>query len=185
MLTVAGIVNAFGVTFFLYPVNLYDSGISGTSMLLAQLTPDWLPLSFFLVLLNLPLFLYGYRRMGQSFTLRSVYAVAVYSLAAWLITDILPVDVSIASPLAQQDLLLCAIFGGLISGIGSALSDEFGWNGITLIDAKGYHSGREKTLIYFVINRFQISKLRRVVRDSDPSAYVTITEVSDVLGKDG
>lgn len=57
MLTVAGIVNAFGVTFFL-------------------------------VLLNLPLFLYGYRRMGQSFTLRSVYAVAVYSLVAWLITEV-------------------------------------------------------------------------------------------------
>ena len=39
-LTLAGIINAFGVTFFLYPVNLYDSGISGTSMLLAQITPD-------------------------------------------------------------------------------------------------------------------------------------------------
>lgn len=35
MLTIAGVINAFGVTFFLYPVNLYDSGISGTSMLLA------------------------------------------------------------------------------------------------------------------------------------------------------
>ena len=35
MLTTAGVINAFGVTFFLYPMNLYDSGISGTSMLLA------------------------------------------------------------------------------------------------------------------------------------------------------
>jgi len=39
MLTLAGIINAFGVTVFLNPVKLYDSGISGTSMLLAQLTP--------------------------------------------------------------------------------------------------------------------------------------------------
>ena len=37
-LLAAGIINALGVTIFLYPVNLYDSGISGTSMLLAQLT---------------------------------------------------------------------------------------------------------------------------------------------------
>lgn len=37
-LTIAGIVNAFGVAFFLAPVDLYDSGISGTSMLLAQIT---------------------------------------------------------------------------------------------------------------------------------------------------
>ena len=59
MLTIAGLINAFGVTCFLYPVNLYDSGISGTSMLLAQVTPGYLSLSVFLLLLNFPLFLYG------------------------------------------------------------------------------------------------------------------------------
>lgn len=274
-LTAAGMVNAFGVTFFLYPVNLYDSGISGTSMLLAQVTPESMPLSLFLILLNIPLFLYGYRKMGLSFTVRSVYAVGVYSLAAWLITDVLPVDVSIASPLAEQDLLLCALFGGLISGIGSgltirfggamdgieilavlfakklsvsvgmfvmafnivlyvvagavlsswilplysiityaaavktvdfiaegldkaksamiitnkpkeicdALSSEFG-NGITLLPAKGYYSNAEKTLIYFVVNRFQISKVRGIVREQDSGAYVTITDISDVLGSE-
>ena len=57
MLTVAGIVNAFGITIFLTPVKLYDSGISGTSMLLEQITPTYLSLSFFLLLLNIPLFL--------------------------------------------------------------------------------------------------------------------------------
>ena len=274
-LTIAGIINAFGVTFFLYPVNLYDSGISGTSMLLAQVTPEHLTLSMFLVLINFPLFLYGYKKMGITFTVYSVYAVFVYSMAAWLITDVLPVDVSIASPLAEQDLLLCAIFGGLISGIGSgltirfggaldgveilailfakrlnvtvgmfvmgynivlyvmagliqsswilplysiityaaalktvdfiaegldkaksamiitnhpqnicqALSSEFG-NGITLMDAKGFYSDKDKTLIYFVVNRFQINKVRQIVAEEDPHAYVTITEVSDVLGHD-
>ena len=117
MLTIAGLINAFGVTCFLYPVNLYDSGISGTSMLLAQVTLGYLSLSVFLLLLNFPLFLYGYKKMGISFTLYSVYAVFVYSMGTWIITDILPVDVTIASPLAEQDLLLCAIFGGLISGM--------------------------------------------------------------------
>ena len=57
MLTVAGIINAFGITIFLTPVKLYDSGISGTSMLLEQITPPYLSLSFFLLLLNIPLFL--------------------------------------------------------------------------------------------------------------------------------
>lgn len=77
-LTAAGIINAFGITFFLYPVHLYDSGISGLSMLLAQITPDFMTLSFFLVLLNLPLFLYGYKKMGLSFSIRSVYAVCYF-----------------------------------------------------------------------------------------------------------
>lgn len=272
ILTLAGIINAFGITFFLYPVNLYDSGISGMSMLLAQVTPENLPLSMFLLLLNLPLFLYGAKKLGLAFTIRSIYAITVYSVSAFLITDIFPIDVSFASPLAKQDLLLCAIFGGLISGIGSGLTIRFGgamdgieilavlfskklnvsvgmfvmafnvvlyivaglilssWilplysiityaaaiktvdfisegldkaksamiitdkpkeictaltdefsNGITLLPAKGYFSGTEKTMIYFVVNRFQISKVRSIVQTFDPKAYVTIMEVSDVL----
>lgn len=59
VLLFAGIINAVGVTIFMTPVKLYDSGISGTSMLLAQLTPDYLPLSVFLILLNIPIFLFG------------------------------------------------------------------------------------------------------------------------------
>lgn len=57
MLTVAGIINAIGVTMFLAPVKLYDSGISGTSMLFGQLTPEWM--SLFLAVLNIPIFLFG------------------------------------------------------------------------------------------------------------------------------
>ena len=106
---------------FIAPVDLYDSGISGTSILLSQLTPEWLSLSFFLMVLNIPLFLYGLRKQGVVFTIYAIYTVVVYSFGAWLITDVLPVDVSIVSPLAGSDLLLCAIFGGLISGIGSGM----------------------------------------------------------------
>lgn len=126
MLTFAGIINAVGITFFLSPVKLYDSGISGTSMLLSQITPEYLTLSIFLVLLNIPLFLYGLKKQGGLFTLYAIYTVCIYSLTAWLITDVLPVDVNLASPLAGTDLLLCALFGGVISGIGSGLAIRFG-----------------------------------------------------------
>ena len=125
-LTLAGIINAFGITVFLSPVNLYDSGISGTSMLLSQLTPEKYGLSLFLMVLNFPLFLYGLKRQGKLFTFYAIYTVTIYSLFAWLITDILPIDVSIASPLAGSDLLLCALFGGIISGFGSGLAIRFG-----------------------------------------------------------
>ena len=125
-LTIAGIINGFGITIFLYPVQLYDSGISGTSMLLTQVTAEHLPLSFFLLVFNLPLFLFGLKKQGGAFTIYSIYAVGIYSLSAWLITDVLPVDVSMASPLAGTDLLLCAVFGGLISGVGSGLTIRYG-----------------------------------------------------------
>lgn len=272
MLTLAGIINAFGVTVFLMPVNLYDSGISGTSMLLSQINVPWMTLSFFLIILNVPLLIYGTKKQGILFTVYAVYTVFVYSVSAWLITDVLPVDVSMASPLAGTDFLLCAIFGGLISGLGSgmairfggamdgievlavvfakrigitvgtfvmaynvvlyvicgfvmgswilplysivayaaalktvdfivegidrskaamiitvkpdeicsALTEEFG-SGITKIDATGGYSNTPKSVLYFVVNRFQISKMKNIVREYDKLAYITITEVADVF----
>lgn len=125
-LTLAGLINAFGVTVFLAPVKLYDSGFSGTSMLLAQVTPEAFSLSLFLVALNIPLFLFGLKKQGWRFTVYASYAVAVYSVCAWLITNVLPIDVSAVSPLAGSDLLLCSLFGGMISGIGSGLAIRFG-----------------------------------------------------------
>jgi len=271
-LIIAGCVNAFGVTLFLAPVNLYDSGISGTSILLSQLTPEYMSLSLFLIVLNIPLFLFGLKKQGAAFTVYSIFTVAVYSTAAWLITDILPIDVSLASPLAGEDLLLCALFGGLISGVGSGMTIRYGgaidgvevmavifakklnitvgtfvmiynvilyivcgfaiesWIlplysivtyaaglktvdfvvegfdrskevmiitdhpneisaalmeafkcGTTKITATGGYSNTEKTIIYFVVNRFQISRMRSIIHTIDPSAFVTISEVADVF----
>ena len=271
MLTVAGIVNAFGVVLFLSPVALYDSGISGTSMLFAQIARGIIPFSLFLIVLNVPLFLYGLRREGSTFTIRSIYTVVIYSVAAAFFGRFVTPG---ASPIAGSDLLLCAIFGGLISGVGSGTTIRYGgaldgievlavifsrrlgmtvgtfvmtynallyvvagvimgsWvlplysivtyaigikavdfivegldktkaamiitehpqdicrelsaafgTGITLIDAHGYYSGDSKTMIYFVVNRFQIARMRTIVHDIDAQAFISITEVSDLFGK--
>ena len=126
LLFAAGVINAVGVTMFLAPVHLYDSGISGTSMLLWQITPESYTLSLFLLVLNVPLFLFGLKKQGVVFTIYSIWAVFVYSAASYVITNILPVDVSTASPFAGRDLLLCALFGGLISGIGSGMTIRLG-----------------------------------------------------------
>ncbi len=271
-LTVAGMVNAFGVIMFLSPVKLFDGGISGTSMLISHYTPEFITLSIVLVVLNIPIFLFGLKKEGLVFTIYSIYAVIMYSFFAWVITDVLPVDVSNASPFAQQDLFLCAIFGGIISGIGSGLTIRFGgaidgidvlavmfakklglsigsftmiynvilyiicglvmnsWilplysivtyalgskvidlvvegfdrseaalivttkpdeicaalseefeNGVTTIAAKGYYSQTDKTIIYFVVNHFQVSLMKQIVHKHDPKAYIAINEVADVF----
>lgn len=272
LLFIAGCINAFGVTVFLAPVKLYDSGISGTSILLSQITPEYMTLSLFLLILNIPLFLFGLKKQGAAFTAYSIFAVVIYSLCSWLITDILPIDVSIASPLAGEDLLLCALFGGIISGVGSGMTIRYGgaidgvevmavifakklnitvgtfvmiynvilyiicgfimqsWIlplysivtyaaglktvdfivegfdrskevmivtekaeeisaalmkafecGTTKISAIGGYSNNEKTIIYFVVNRFQISRMRTIIHEIDPHAFVTISEVADVF----
>ena len=126
VLAVAGIINAFGVTLFLFPVKLYDSGVSGLSMLLDQITPAFLTLPFFLVAINFPVFLLGMKKQGIAFTVYSVFTIFIYALTSFLITNVLPIDVEFVSPLAGEDLLLCAIFGGAVSGVGSGLTIRFG-----------------------------------------------------------
>ena len=126
ILFAAGIINAVGITMFLAPVHLYDSGFSGTSMLLWQVTPDNFSLSLFLILLNVPFFIYGYHKQGLAFTVYSVFAVCSYSAASYIFTYVIPYDFAAASPFAGRDLLLCAIFGGIISGIGSGLTIRCG-----------------------------------------------------------
>ena len=53
--------------------------------------------------------------------------------------------------------------------------------GTTKISAVGGYSQTEKTIVYFVVNRFQIAKMRTIILRIDPKAFVTISEVADVF----
>ena len=64
--------------------------------------------------------------------------------------------------------------------ITSALIEEFGC-GTTNIPAVGGYSSKEKTVVYFIVNRFEIAKTKAIVHAVDPSAFMTITEVADVF----
>jgi uncharacterized membrane-anchored protein YitT (DUF2179 family) len=64
--------------------------------------------------------------------------------------------------------------------VSKALSEEFGC-GITLINAKGYYSDSAKTVIYIVVNRFQIVRAKNIVHENDPQAYITVSDIADVF----
>ena len=274
VLAIAGVVNAFGVTIFLYPVKLYDSGVSGLSMLLDQVTPEFFSLSLFLIVINFPIFVFGLKKQGVAFSLYSMFAIGMYSLMSYLIMNVLPIDVSIISPLAGSDLLLCAVFGGVISGIGSGLTIRFGgaidgidvlsvifakkiglsigsfvmifnlilytvcgiiinsWilplysivtyfvgsktvnfivegfnrakcamivtthaaeiteelskqlgAGGTIVNARGGYSKEEKNVVWYIVNHFQINKLKQIVRGIDQNAFISLQDVSDIVRK--
>ncbi len=53
--------------------------------------------------------------------------------------------------------------------------------GMTKIEVVGGYSNKPKTMIYFIVNRFQISKLKEIVHEIDPHAFITISEVADVF----
>ena len=52
----------------------------------------------------------------------------------------------------------------------------------TFINAEGLVSGSGKTVLYCVITRVEVNELKRIIKDSDVSAFVTISEVSEILG---
>jgi uncharacterized membrane-anchored protein YitT (DUF2179 family) len=64
--------------------------------------------------------------------------------------------------------------------IGKALMETFG-SGFTKIPAKGGYSNGDMTVIYFIVDRFQISKMTDIIHEIDPNAFVTISEVADVF----
>ena len=270
-LLAAGIINAFGVTLFLFPVKLYDTRVSGLSMLLDQVTPAYLNISLFLIVINFPIFIFGAKKQGINFTLYSLFTIGIYSLFSYLIMNVFPIDVSLVSPLAGEDLLLCAIFGGVISGVGSgltirfggaidgidvlsvvfakkiglsigtfvmifnlilyvicgivigsfilplysivtyfvgsktvdfitdgfdrskcamivttkaneitdALKENFGSSG-TIVNAVGGYTKENKQIVYFILNRFQMNKLKEIIREIDEKAFISFEEVSEI-----
>ena len=273
LLTIAGLINSVGVALILAPVNLFDSGMSGTAMLLNNLTPPYLTLSIFLIVLNFPFYILGYKKLGLEFVIYSLYAISVYSVISFLFQSVLPINFDAGSPITANDRLLTAIFGGLLSGVGSGiviryggaldgveviavlfakkigmtvgtfvmlynivlysasaiiydsweiplysviaylvgiktvdfivegldkakavyiitekatqlpqkLSEELG-RGVTILDAQGVYSRNRKTMIYCVVNRFEINRVKRLVRELDEMAFVTVNDISETVG---
>ena len=186
--------------------------------------------------------------------------------------QVLPINVEFVSPLAGSDLLLCAIFGGVISGVGSGLTIRFGgaidgvdvlsvifakklgislgsfvmvFNTVlyiicgiviqswilplysivtyfvgsktvdfivegfdrskcamivtdkadeisdalsqnfqssgTIVSATGGYSKSSKQILYFIVNHFQINKLKTIVLAIDENAFISLHDVSDII----
>jgi uncharacterized membrane-anchored protein YitT (DUF2179 family) len=55
--------------------------------------------------------------------------------------------------------------------------------GVTLMPAIGAYSGENKTVVYCVVSRFEIRKLKSLVRQHDRRAFIVISDVHDVLGE--
>ena len=65
--------------------------------------------------------------------------------------------------------------------IAAELSKEL-IRGITVLEATGYYSGENRKILYVVVNRFEIAKLKSIVKSIDQKAFVAIYEISDTMG---
>ena len=54
--------------------------------------------------------------------------------------------------------------------------------GVTIMHGRGYYTQENKDVLYIVINKNQLGRLKRVIKKNDESAFVVVHDVNDVLG---
>lgn len=261
ILFIGAIIYAAGLEIFLVPNNVIDGGVVGIAIMARHLTG--LPLGIFLIIVNIPFVYLGYKQIGKTFTLSTLFA--IFSLSYWT-------NIFLPIPGLTNDLFLASVFGGIILGIGvglivryggsldgteivailldkqssfsvgeiimvinlfilSAAGLVFGWDramyslvtyfiaakvidivieglneskaviivsdqsaaivdalmarlgrGVTVLHGEGGYSGDKKHILYAVITRLEIAKLKSLIEEIDENAFVTINDVHDVMG---
>jgi uncharacterized membrane-anchored protein YitT (DUF2179 family) len=258
---IGAVIMAVGLEIFLVPNNVIDGGIVGISIILSHLS-GW-KLGVFIFLLNIPFFFIGYKQIGKTFALSTLFGITVLSIATSLLHPV---------PAFTEDILLATIFGGVALGVGvgiviryggsldgteilAILANKklpfsvgeiimffnifilgsagfvFGWNramysliayfiafktidiviegldesksawiisdqareigdailarlgrGVTYLNGEGAYTGEDKKVIFCVITRLEEAKLKSIVEDLDPSAFLAVANIAEVRG---
>jgi uncharacterized membrane-anchored protein YitT (DUF2179 family) len=261
LITLGASLMAVGLEIFLVPNNVIDGGITGISIMLSYLT-GW-KLGIFLFLLNVPFFFLGYKQIGKTFALSTLYGIIILSIGTTLLHPV---------PAFTQDILLATVFGGIILGVGVGIVIRYGgsldgteilailfnnklpfsvgeiimffnlfilgsagfvftWDramysliayfvafktidititgldesksvwiisdnsteigdaimsrlgrGVTYINGEGAYSGEDKKVIFCIINRLEEAKLKEIVTEYDPVAFLAVADIAEVRG---
>lgn len=260
-LTIGAIIYSAGLNLFLIPNHIIDGGVTGISLLVQALTG--VPFSVLIVVLNLPFFYLGYKRLGAGLAVSATYAIVILSLCSSYFEQLKP---------ATTDPFLSTIFGGIIIGIGvgiviksggstdgteivaiwmdnrtpfsvgeiimffnffilGAAGFVFSWNSamysliayficsrmidavstgldsskgifivtteydqvsdaivhdmhraVTRLHGQGGFLKDDKDVLYCVVTRLEVTKLKQVVHGIDPSAFLSVFDVQEVQG---
>jgi uncharacterized membrane-anchored protein YitT (DUF2179 family) len=115
LITLGAALMGVGLEIFLVPNNVIDGGITGISIMLSYIT-GW-KLGIFIFILNIPFFFIGYKQIGKTFALSTLYGIIVLSITTTLLHPV---------PAFTQDILLATVFGGIILGIGVGIVIRYG-----------------------------------------------------------
>ncbi|WP_156288842.1 YitT family protein [Oceanobacillus salinisoli] len=117
---IGGLLNAISLNFFLIEANVYASGFTGTAQLIASISNDFLGIGLstgiLLFLLNIPVLILGWFKVGKGFTIYSIVSVAFSTL----FLEFIPIME------LSNDIILNAVFGGVIGGVGVGLTLKHG-----------------------------------------------------------
>jgi uncharacterized membrane-anchored protein YitT (DUF2179 family) len=110
------VLTAFSVQGFIVHAGLGGGGVGGIALLLFYKLG--LPIGVVNLLLNIPLFILGWREVNKPFIYKTLYGLAIFSLSLDLLKGI--------QPLPFDDIFLGALYGGVLGGIGSGLVFRLG-----------------------------------------------------------
>lgn len=260
-LFLGAVLMSVGLEIFLVPNKIIDGGITGISIILSYLTH--VQVGIFLTLLNLPFLFIGYKMIGKTFALSTLFSILVMSIGTALLHPVKELT---------NDPLLAAVFGGIILGIGVGIVIRFGgsldgteivailvskkipfsvgeivmffnlfilgsagfvysWDramysliayfiaykmiditiegfdesksvwiisdsfrqigeaildrlgrGVTYLEGEGGFTGDNKKVIFCVITRLEEAKLKSIVDELDPAAFLAVGNIHDVKG---
>ncbi|UVI31155.1 YitT family protein [Paenibacillus spongiae] len=260
-ITLGALLMSVALEIFLVPNNIIDGGIVGISIIVSHLTG--LPLGIFLFLLNVPFLIVGYKQIGKTFAISTLYGVTVLSIGTTLLHPVDPLTYStFLAPVVGGVLLgigvgLVIRFGGSLDGteivaillskkmpfsvgevvmfmnlfilgsagfvfswdsamysliayyiafkmiditiegfdesksvwiiseeareIGDAIMSRLG-RGVTYLHGEGGFTGGSKRVIFCVITRLEEAKLKSIVQELDPVAFLAVGNIHDVKG---
>lgn len=277
-LVLGAAITAAAISFFLVPYKLAPGGITGVATVLFYLLGERVPAGVIILLLNVPLFAFGYKLIGRKFIVKTLVSTVLMSVLIDLTEPLARKFTEMLSPESmadRPDYLLYSIFGGFIMGLGLGLVFKSGATtggtdlaarimhhffpgitigralmlidtavvifaavafrsfllalysilalyistkvidviieglnfaksvfiisdhaetiaqdimreldrGVTAFNGTGMYSGNDKTVLYCVLHRSQIQQLKSLVRRTDPSAFVILSDVTEVLGE--
>jgi uncharacterized membrane-anchored protein YitT (DUF2179 family) len=117
-LTVGTFIAALGYSLFQVPYNIAAGGLGGLAIIINHFT-GW-PVGTMFMVMNIPLLVLGFFYLGRwRFVLQTLLAVFIFSATTDLLTLYLPTVLE-SYPITQ-DVLLSAVYGGLVGGIGGGL----------------------------------------------------------------
>lgn len=111
LLICGSFVAGVGLNLFLEPFGIAPGGLSGVAVLISHIAGDIIPVGLLTFILNIPLFIPGYKYLGREFILKSVIGTVMFSVA---------IDVTsfFVGKLQGEDILLYALWGGAAIGLG-------------------------------------------------------------------
>ena len=266
LIVIGSLLASLSIRLFVQPAGLLSGGVSGLALMLEYSLG--IPITLSVLVMNIPIFYLGLRQLHRGYMLRSLVGILSFTLFLFCWGLLIQPDKPVV-----DDLLLSALFGGALNGIGYGLifrgrgsaggtdiialvlnrtysfslgssgfvlnaiplfigillfdikligytliamylssrlidKEQLGFitsktitivssrheelaqaimqrigRGVTLLQGQGAFSGSNTRVIVTTVSLTQVAKLKDIVAELDPGAFMTVTDTSEVLGK--